>query len=171
MYYVIETNYVGPNADQDQYVDADKIEISTTPATTNSSHEERIEGWCGTTNDWAVFAHGEYPTIEAARQAIEDNFGVVRDADANGPFESMDENVVEVVKPGRYAPMSPQATADWCYEDIQSITADTSDSDIAELIAEIEANANSEGCTVDSSALERFMEERRRQELRDDDEI
>ena len=32
MYYVIETNYVGPNQTQDQYVDVDRIDISTSPA-------------------------------------------------------------------------------------------------------------------------------------------
>lgn len=84
MYYLIENKYVGPNQRQDQYIDLDTIEISTSPAITNSSHEERIEGWCGTTNDWAVYAHGEYGTIEEARAAITDKFGDVRDCDPNG---------------------------------------------------------------------------------------
>lgn len=167
MYYIIETNYVGPNQTQDQYVDVDKIEISTSPAITNRSHEERTEGWCGTTDDWAVYAHGEYGTIEAARVAITDKFGEVRDSDANGDsFESDDEDVVEIYKPGKYAPMSRQATADWAYEVIQSdIDADTSDERIAELVAEYEAVANSNGYTLDSD-LEGLMQERR-QELRD----
>jgi len=168
MYYIIETNYVGPNQTQDQYVDVDKIEISTSPAITNSSHEERTEGWCGTTNDWAVYAHGEYATIEEARAAITDKFGEVRDSDANGDsFESYDEDVVEVYKPGKYTPMSSQATADWAYEGIKSdIEADTTDERIAELVAEYEAEANSNGYTLDSD-LEYFMQERR-QELRDE---
>ena len=38
MYYIIETNYVGPNRTQDQYVDVDTIVISTSPAMTNLSH-------------------------------------------------------------------------------------------------------------------------------------
>jgi hypothetical protein len=68
---------------------------------------------CGTTNDWAVYAHGEYATIEEARAAITEKFGEVRDSDANGDsFESDDEDVVEAYKPGKYAPMSSQATAD-----------------------------------------------------------
>jgi hypothetical protein len=168
MYYVIETNYVGPNQTQDQYVDVDKIEISTSPAITNSSHEERNEGWCGTINDWAVYAHGEYAAIEQARAAITEKFGEVRDSDANGDsFESYDEDVVETYKLGKYAPMSSQSTADWAYEGIQSdIEADTSDERIAELVAEYEAEANSNGDTLDSD-LEDFMQERR-QELRDE---
>jgi hypothetical protein len=167
MYYVIETKYVGPNQNQDQYVDADTIEIRTSPALTNSSHEERTEGWCGTTNDWAVYAHGEYATIEEARAAITEEFGEVRDADANGDsFDSDDEAVVETYKPGQYAPMSSQATADWAYDGIQSdIEADTTDERIAELVAEYEEEANDHGYTL-SSDLERFMMDRR-QELRD----
>jgi len=101
MYYVIQTKYVGPNEAQDQY-----IEISTSPAITNSSREARTEGWCGTTNDWAVYAHGEYATIREARAAITDRFGEVRDADADASgegFES-DESVVEAYKPGEQAP-------------------------------------------------------------------
>lgn len=168
MFYVIETKYVGPNQTQDQYVDVDTIEISTSPAITNSSHEERTDGWCGTTNDWSVYAHGEYDTIEEARAAITDKFGEVRDSDANGDsFESDDENVVETYKPGKYAPASSQATADWAYEGIRSdIDADTTDERIAELVAEYEAEANSNGYTLDSD-LEDFMR-KRRQELRDE---
>jgi len=168
MYYIIETNYVGPNQTQDQYVDVDTIEISTSPAITNSSHEERIEGWCGTTGDWAVYAHGEYATIEEARAAITEKFGEVRDSDANGDrFDSDDEDVVATYKPGKYAPMSSQATADWAYEGFKSdIEAETTDARIAELVAEYEAEANSNGYTL-SRDLEGFMQERR-QELRDE---
>lgn len=168
MCYIIETNYVGPNQTQDKYVDVDKIEISTSPAITNSSNEERIEGWCGTTNDWAVYAHGEYATIEEARTAVTEKFGDVRDTDANGDsFESYDEDVVEVYKPGKYEIMSSEATAEWAYESIQSdIDANTTDERIARLVAEYEAAANDDGYTLDSD-LEYLMQERR-QELREE---
>lgn len=165
MYYIIENNYVGPNQTQDQYVDADKIEISTTPAMTNSSHEERTEGWCGTTNDWAVFAHGAYATIEEARAAITEKFGEVREFEGNG--NSVD--VVETYKKGKYAPMGRQETADWAYEGMRSdIKAETTDERISELVAEYEADANRNGYTLDSK-LEDFMLDRR-QELRDEQE-
>ena len=168
MYFIITTTYIGPNQTEDQYVDADKIEISTSPAITNSSHEERTEGWCGTTNDWSVHAYGEYATIEEARAAIIETFGDVRDQDPCGDiFESDDEDVVEVYKPGKYAPLSRQATADCSYEWIQAdITADTTDERISELFAEYEEEANSHGQTLDSDVVE-FMVERR-QELRDE---
>ena len=70
-YYIIETAYVGPN--QDERADAATIEIRTSPACANEGYKERPEGWCGTTegwcgvvNDWAIYAHGEYATIEEA---------------------------------------------------------------------------------------------------------
>ena len=164
MYYIIETNYVGPNRAEGRYLDSDTIEIRYTPAITNSSREERTEGWCGTTNDWAVYAHGEHATIEEARAAIAQKFGEVRDSDANGDrFESDDENVIETYKPGKYAPMSSEATAEWACSEIE---ADTTDDRIVELVAEYEAEANSSGYTLGSD-LEGFML-KRRQELRDE---
>lgn len=168
MYYVIETNYVGPNQSQEQYIDINTIGISTSPAITNSSHEKRIEGWCGTTNDWDIYAHGEYATIEEARTAIANKFGEVRDCDAHGDsFNSDDEDVVKIFKPGKYVPMSKHATADWAYESIQTdIKADTTDEHIAKLVAEYEADANKDGYTLDSN-LKNFMQERR-QELCDE---
>ena len=169
MYYIIENNYVGPNRNQDNYVDADTIAISTSQAITNSSQEARTEGWCGTTNDWAVYAHGEYATIEEARAAMIKKFGAVRDADDDDDrFEYDDESgVVEIYKPGKYAPMSRQATEDWVYEGIRlDITTDTSDEHIAELVDEYEAAANSDGYTLDND-LEEFMLARR-QQLRDE---
>jgi hypothetical protein len=147
MFYVIENKYTGPNQDQDQYADVDTIVISTTPAVTNSSNEERTDGWCGTTNDWAVYAHGEYETIEAARAAIAEQFGDVRDRDANwDEFESMDDDVVEVFKPGKYEPMCKEAVADWSYETAkEEITAETTDEEIAGMVDEYESEANSNG--------------------------
>jgi len=170
MYYIIETKYVGPNRGQYGYVDPDRIDISTSPAITNSSHEERTDGWCGTTGDWAVYAHGEYATIEEARAAITEKFGEVRDRSGDGDgdvFEPENADVVETYRPGKYTPMGREATADWVYESIQSdIAAETTDDRISELVAEYEAVANRDGYTLDS-ALARFMQERR-QDLRDE---
>lgn len=171
MYYIIETNYVGPNQNQEQYLDVDTIEISTSPAITNSSHEERTEGCCGTYNDWSVYAHGEYNTIEAARAAITEKFGEVRAvSEYDDSFESADEDVIETYKPGKFAPMSIQATAEWAYESIKyDIKSDTTDERIAELVSELEAEANINGYTLDSD-LEDLMQERR-QELLDGQDI
>lgn len=168
MYYVIETNYVGPNPNQDKYIDADTIEISTSPAIANRSREPRTEGWCGTTNDWSIYAHGAYATIDEARAAIGDKFGAVRGSDTSGDsFEPENPDIVETYKPGKYAPMSSAQTEEWVYRSIcADISADTSDERIAALVAEYESDANREGYTMHRD-LGEFMQ-KRRQELRDD---
>lgn len=167
MYYVIETSYVGPNQKQDRYVDASHIDICTAPAVTNSSHEERIDGWCGTTNDWSVHAHGEYETIEAARSAIEEIFGDVRGCDIDGrDFEFDDETVVESYKIGNFIPLSSEASINWAYDWIEnSIQADTTDVQVEELVAALEEEANENGFSLDGS-LENYVLDHR-QHLRD----
>lgn len=164
MYYLIERNYVGPNPYAPQFVDADELYITTIPARTNSSNKIRTEGWCGTTNDWAIYAHGEYETIEKAREAIAEKFGETR---IQEPWEYDEfENVVERYKRGKYIPMSAEETADWAYDGIQAdITADTTDEEIDALVSEYEINARASGYMLDSD-LDDIMKERR-QELRD----
>lgn len=158
MYYIIETNYVGPNQDQDQYADADKIQISTSPAITNSSHEPRTDGWCGTTNDWAVHAHGEYATLEAARAAVTDIFGEVREVDMS---ISVDEDVVAEYRKGRHEPLGREATGDWAYEGIRSdITADTDDVEIDTLAIDYQVEANDQGFELDSDLRDMMIEYR-----------
>lgn len=162
MYYIIETTYAGSN--QEQHTDATRIDISTTPAMTNQSHEERINGWCGTTDDWAVYAHGEYETIEAARQAIIAKWEHVRYSDSNGDaYTSDDPDIIETCKPGQYEPMSRQSTADWLYDGMTSdITADTTDEQIAKLVDDYESMAHDQGYTLDSDALDILTEYRDR---------
>lgn len=164
MYYVIESKYVGPNQDQAQYCDVDTIGIYTTPGKTNSSREVRLEGWLGTNNDWAEYAHGEFATLEAAKTRIEELYEHTREQDTQ---DSYDEDLVELYKPGQYEQMSRQATADWCYEGIRAdITADTTDGQIARLVGEYEDAANAEGFSLDGDLMD--MMSTYRQELRDE---
>lgn len=165
MYYVIETKYVGPNQYDTQFVDADNVTISKVPAKANMSGEPRTEGWCGTTNDWSVHAHGAYETLEAAQAAVAEKFGETRIQEL-GEYDEY-ENIVEKYKLGEYEPMSSEETADWAYEGIQSdITAGTTDERIDELVDEYELEANRKGYTLDSD-LGDFMRDRR-QALRDE---
>jgi hypothetical protein len=166
MYYIIEIKYVGPNQDQDQFVDADRIEISAVSARTNSSHEVRTTGWCGTNNDWATYAHGAYDSIPEADFEIAKKFGEVRDCEPNGDeLPTHDEDIVAVYKPGRFEPMSSQATADWAYEGILAdIDDDTTEARIVELVAEYEEEANSNGYTLDRD-LWQFMRAHRQEQI------
>ena len=169
-YYVIEKNYVGPNALQSQYIDANTIVISTAPARDYGGNEW-IHGCCGEVNGWVTFAHGEYKTIEAARKAIRELlFGKWRDTDTNGlPFEADDRDVCEVYKPGRYTMWDRECSQEWCYEAINSdIKAQTSDEQMAKMLENFQYAANLEGFKLNEKAVLELMQERR-QELRDED--
>jgi len=170
MFYIIETNYVGPN--QDQHIDADTIDITSEPGRTNMSKEVRLDGWLETTGDWMVYAHGEYPTIDDARAAISEIFGAVRGSDPEGSsfmseYDAYD-NVVERYKPGQYAPMNAEDSIAWVYEGLQeSIRVDTTDDDLENLAAGYEANANEYGYTLDCDLVAHMKEYR--QNLRDEE--
>jgi len=158
-YYVIETEYVGPNQDDDRYCDADRVVIQIVPGITNSSHEPRIEGWLGTTNDWSATAHGAYGNIEAARAAITERFGPCREVESD---EYNDTIVVEAYKIGRFEQLGRESTCNWIYEGMRiDIDADTTDARLAELLAEYEGAANAEGYTLDERAAEKSMREYR----------
>jgi hypothetical protein len=79
-------------------------------------------------------------------------FGEIRDCDPNGdPWESDDDTVVDLYKPGAYALMGYQEAADWINPGLyQSIHADTTDDEIRALIWDWEAEANLQGYTLPS---------------------
>lgn len=143
-HYVIEVNYVGPNRDQN--IDADQIKITTEPARKNMSNEVCLDGWCGTTNDWAVYARGEFPNLEAAEAFIRENYKDVREID---DFYDEDITVKAVYKPGKYEPISKEATDDFIYDSLkESVNSSTTDDEIRALVDEWEREANGHGCTL-----------------------
>lgn len=164
-FYVVETKYVGPNPDQ--HIDEDVVEIQTEPERTNSSGEAKIQGWCGTTNDWCVNAHGEYPTLADAEAAVKEIFGDVRPYEDEGASDS----VVKAYKPGLYVPMSAENTGDWCYDVIQEkVTLGMTGEQVDTLIGELEAEANEEGYTL-SSELGDMITERLNELLEESKEV
>lgn len=125
MYYITEINYVGPNPEQ--HIDADRIEIVTEPPRENMSKEICIDGWCGTTNDWSMYAHGEYETPEAAEAAVETIFGECRELSL--PWKN--EDAVRCYKQGRLARYGWAETVWWCSDRVfVEIAADTTDEQI-----------------------------------------
>ncbi|EBR3449818.1 hypothetical protein RF182_17600 [Escherichia coli] len=166
MFYLVETKYIGPQPHDDRNVDSHKIEICTKPAGYDEQKKPILEGWCGSFNDHSVYMHGQYETLDEAREAMSRIFGEVREADADESVLEPDEDILECYKVGKYIPMSSDATGSWAYDVINSeITADTTDERISQLVVECEAEANSLGYKL-SKDLEDFMEQRR-QELRD----
>ncbi len=142
--FIIEENYVGPN--QDQNIDADMIKITTEPATHNMSGTPCFDGWCGTTNDWAVYARGEYKSVEAAREYIRENYKDAREID---DFYDEGGTIKAVYKPGKYEPLCKEETGNFIYDSlVDSVTQTTTDDEIRALVDEWEATANSEGWTL-----------------------
>jgi hypothetical protein len=143
-HYVIEENYVGANRDQN--IDADTIKITTEPARKNLSNEVCLDGWCGTTNDWAVYARGEFASREAAEAYIKANYKDAREID---DFYDEGGTVKAVYKPGKYEPLCKEATGNFIYDSLkESVTASTTDAEISALVDEWEAAANDEGWTL-----------------------
>jgi|SRR5690625_509905 len=150
-YYIVAHNYVGPNQNDDQYFDIDDIKICTKPATTNMSGEIRTEGWCGTTDDWSVHAHGEYDSLDAARDAIVKMFGVVRRVDTDLTdigtdwyYESV--GMVEAYKEGEFAYCTVDKTHELIYESVvNDIDEHTSDDVIDVLVKEYTEDLNENG--------------------------
>lgn len=165
MYYIIERKYVGPNPYRAEYIDADEITISTIPALTNSSYQVRTDGWCGTTDDYSIHAHGAYETIEGARAALAEKFGTVR-AQELGEYDSL-ENITEKYKKGECIPMSDEETADWAYFGMQTdISADTTDERIEALVSLYQDDAREQGYVLDDDLDDQMR--KHRQKLRDE---
>ena len=167
MHYITSSEYAGPN--QDEHSDDHTYQISTEPGRTNMSHEVRTDGWLGTSNDWAQYAHGEFETEEGARKEIKrllsDGFREIDDIEDY----HRDEGVIAEFRVGRYEEWGRETTGDWTRESISdNVTAETSDEQISRLVEEYESEANEEGGTLWSGLEENMVE--RRDELRDEAE-
>lgn len=155
-YYVIAEAYVGPNPDE--MYDVDRIIISTTPATCNGSGEICLDGWAGTTGDWAVHAFGEFDTIEEARAQIALTFGITRTKDDNGSFDIENPEIIETHKPGEYAVMTRQGTADWLWASMRRITHDTTDHELEIILKQNELEVNLSGDTLNRYAWDMLVD-------------
>jgi len=74
--YLITTAWTGPAPnppDPSQY--GVEYTVLAEPGRTNQSGEPRVTGWLGTTNDWYEYAHGEFESVEAAREYAEEHAG------------------------------------------------------------------------------------------------
>lgn len=166
MFYIIESEYVGPNPEE--VVGEDQIFITTAPAAVNTNHEPCISGWCGTTNDISTIARGEYGTREEAENAMSAIFGAVRPSDidrqpclAIGSDGDAADHIVAVYRPGPCRPLSRSATEDWVSTALDQIQADTTDERLEELEEELEAEANDQGMMLYRESLGSLFEAKR----------
>jgi hypothetical protein len=140
MFYVIETEYVGPNPQQ--HLDSHSYHVQNCPGLLNMSHEPRTFGWLGTTNDWSENAHGEFDTLEEARAEIERlTNGDYREQDLSdfhdGNITRIDKNgniegrIVYRVLAGGLELWCAESSQDYCYDSmIVSIKADSTEEEI-----------------------------------------
>ena len=157
-YYVIETENVGPNSDE--HLDEHTFGISTKPATTNQSHEPRINGWCGTTNDWSVDAHGEFDSYVDALDKIREltkNEGFRDDPDFS---QDDDESIVARFIAGSKPRLNAEQTADYFYSGIRELVrADMTDEEVEAFIEEQIEAAESEPSLPDVNTLRGMVHE------------
>lgn len=169
-YYLIEEQYVGPNKkDSTGAWIGDTwhaMHIMTEPGRTNMSHQEKIDGWLGTTNDWCRDAHGAYASLEAARAETHRRGFTEGHKDED---EALDDNYVESWISAE-ADKEQWDAEDWLQGvtypardrssvsiDTLTITHDTTDDELSAMAEQIEEWAESEGNIV-LHGLERTLE-------------
>lgn len=169
-YYVVATQYVGPNSEW--WVDYDKVEITTEPPRGNSrgldgEYPIIINGWCGTTNDVAVYGLGEFDSIDEARAAvfIETPNGRRLVEEDNEYF--VEDGVIETYKYGNEKPLTRDDTVVYIYEDAECFVTDqTTDAEITVWCEQMQESARVEGFKLNNTAVQNHLL-RLREELQD----
>ena len=154
-YYLILSEYVGPNSKDSRgniIGDSRIMGIYTSPGITNSSHEARVGGWLGTTNDESLTAYGEFNSMESARRdAHRLGFTERRSTDDDEFSPISDDLVEEWLTP---AAAREQWDADdyfhgCCSRDVTidtyGINANTTDDELDLIIEQVEAEAEIAG--------------------------
>ncbi|RMG81451.1 MAG: hypothetical protein D6712_16240 [Chloroflexi bacterium] len=129
MYYIIETDYIGPS--DDLVVHEDTIVVTTTPPRTNMSNEIRTEGWLGSTNDVARYAHGAFDNLDDAQSMVWYLCKHVGWREAEVDAAEKYDGVVYKVFVGENERATPAYTREYFYDAIcQFVKAHTTDEEI-----------------------------------------
>ena len=157
-FYLILSEYVGPNR-RDSHgnfiAKGGVLYITTQPGRTNSSREERTDGWLGTTNDNAQYAHGEFDSlVEARAAAVELGYTEIEDSDESDGdcLDYADDNDQSIIVESRLTPAAAREqwdADDWFHlncshsetREAYGITADTTDAELEAAVAAAEAEA------------------------------
>lgn len=165
MFYPVHNSNVGPNHTEPESIG--NVEIYNVPQKTNSSRQEKTEGWLGTTDDCCKYAMGEFDTIEQAREAIaKEGWTVSVDEDDIDNFNYYaEEGLVEVWTKIEATYEYVDAGIWWdglCPEEIFSNTTDEEIEELAE-VAEEQALKEKvgEGTGVVVEGIEDYMKEHR----------
>lgn len=152
-FYVIETDNIN-KPDEPEF-----FEISSYPAITNMSHEEKIQGWLGTTGNLWSYAHGIFNSIEDARAFIKSRMSNAIQLDLD---ELDDEDTIEI---WGIDPESIWDVADW-YENIDlddlEIDENTPESEIEKIAERLEEETNGEGITLIGDSIFDYLVHRQK---------
>lgn len=156
MYYIIQTEDFQPS---DYEKSTDRVYISNQPLIDGSTRAVVIWGSATPENNRGYYAHGEYETLEEAKEAIEEIFGdeLCEDEDADLDYITIivyKKSLEEMTLEGSIAFL--QAGID------EDITAETTDREIEELVKQWEKIVNDE---IESTIHHKF--EREMQKYRD----
>ncbi len=105
-YYVIESVYVGPNVDTEEWLDFDHFEITTDVPVTNMSGKVHLNGWLGTTNDISRHSHGEFVSEEDARRYVESYLQAEHGGWRENECDNPDPAVVAIYSLGAAVPIT-----------------------------------------------------------------
>ena len=148
--WIESTTYIGSNSmsngdENGKHPIFDEIiEIVFEIPRTNSSHEERSEGWLGSNNDYNSYAHGGFASVESAKSYIIeymggrliDNMELLRNE-----YPHEDENM-EIYTTAKFNDF--YFVSDW-FEANKPNVKNLTDEQIGELVGREEASANKEG--------------------------
>ena len=136
-YYVVELTYCGPNPHDAKHVDFNRFEITTKPPQ-NAIGEICWEGYLGTSNNVARYAHGVYDSLAAAEYALKTG-PLLHQRFRRSPLDDFPYHVLAVYRPGRYAPASDDVLGQWLQwlEDSADISAYDTDTDLVRLAGDL----------------------------------
>jgi hypothetical protein len=165
-YFVVEREYVGYNANEDKYLNTHCAWVQTNAPWTNRSNEVLYQGWLGTTNDWCWRAHGKFPTLEQAKEALQHLFPQWRYAmDEECRFDLVltlsmelvdgDHNIVFC---GKYPTMHRSGTEDMLQKVLRDkVKPDSSDLELELLVDLVRVELEAElACTINMDIAMHF---------------
>lgn len=169
--YIVSYEYVGPVSNNDD-PPCEVYEIRTEPEHYNGGNRGICtEGWCGTTGDVAVRAHGEFDSYEEAEKALQAILDDLPEGYRELEIDDHDEfsGIERRVSVGDCEPYGYESTCDYllngCAE--WDISAFTTNEQINSLVEETCTFARTEGIELDENACEKvFMD--LREELQND---
>lgn len=175
MFYIVKEQYYGSDERLAKAKDACVIEIRTEPVLSGLNRSPCLDGWCGGAEDRSTIAYGEYDSLNSARAALKQLFGI----DANSATAKVDlgggrgKHVVEAYGPGTLEPLPAHlisgrlsSTSQREIKAALARGATITNARLDEILDDHQAKSASEGYSLDRNRLREafitFLDEARR---------